>query len=202
MKEQISTNHAIGCFSFDDLCVFYDFENGKDLALKKDSIKRFEKYIHNLVEYFQTNYGDGVNEATIIEYLTIKDEIKNALYLASFYVHNDNIIFECAQYLFSTLSYKELDLDKRLPMLKRFTESISDSGIIRSLLEDDIILRIQRCNNGLDKVIEFEKSPIELEANAIKEWFNSYKSEKIKQSISDSKENVAKALWPFLESII
>ena len=192
----------IRCFSYDDLYVFYDIENGNELMLQNDSVTEFEKYISNLMEYFKENYIKGMEGDVIIEYLTLKDEIKNALYIASFYVQTDKVVFNCVQYLFEALPYTEIGLDKRMPMIKRFIEHMSDSNRIRMLIEDDIVQRIERCNKGHEKVIDFEKTDISMEIHAINEWFNGYKSKKIKQSISKSREIVSNALKPLLEGIV
>ena len=144
----------IRTFSFDDLFVFYDRENGKNLVLKRDAQKKFDKYIHDLLAYFVEIFVTTPERGTVIEYVTIKDEIKNALFLASYYLQESETISECGQYLFQYVPGNELTIVQRLNIFGRLNEKFSSDQVqMRAVLENDLIERIVRCNNGNDNVI-------------------------------------------------
>lgn len=187
-------------FTYDDLSVFFEKENGNKLFLVKD--RKFDKYLRNLIAYFEENFVRPISDDRKLEYITLKNEMKNALYLASYFADNDDTIILCLDYLFHSLSYDELEIYKRIPLLERFKEHMTDSSGIRIRLEKDISERIQICNDNYDKPLLFEKDVISSEVNALIEWFEGYKSELIKNAIESSLDSVSSEIKPLIKGII
>lgn len=190
--------------TYDDLSVFYEKENGNKLILDEKSLEKFEYYIAHLIEYFKSNFPDGIKseEEKLIEYLSLKDEIKNALYIASFYVKTDLIILECVKYYLYQIPNNEIILNKRMITLGRYNNNISDSKLICDLLEADILYRIKICIEGADAEANLEKNDIAIEVDAMNSWYSGYKSKAIKNRMSDVRESLASILNPVLEKII
>ena len=187
-------------FTYDDLSVFFEKENGNILFLVKDT--KFDKYLRNLIAYFVENFTHPISDDRKLEYISLKNEMKNALYLASYFADKDDTIMMCSDYLFHSLSYDELDIYKRIPLLKRFKERMTESSGLRILLEKDISERIQICNDNYDKPLLFEKDVISCEANALKECFEGYKSKLIKNAIESSLDSVSSEIKPLIKGII
>ncbi len=189
-------------FSYDDLFVFFEKEKANELVLKKDSVKKFNNYILNLMEYFKNNFLKEIEEDKIIEYMMLKDEMKNALYLASYYVEKDDTVLECSKYIMKSLPDIELDINKRILLLERFKNKISDPTKILQLIEEDIVDRIQYCNLDKDCFIQSEMNYIKVEVDAIESWFEGFRSETILKSINASKDYVVNSISPILKNII
>lgn len=171
-------------FDYKELVAFYEQEQGSMLVLNTDTEGKFEKYILDLMGYFRKYFSNITNTSTKIEYFTLKYEIRNALFLASFYVRSEEIICECLVYLFQFLPYGELVLDARVTMLERFKEHIKDKGVILSIIEKDLIERIRRCNGDSSNWLYNEElNYIIQEVNMINKWFIGYKSKNVKAEL-------------------
>lgn len=188
-------------FSFDDLYTFYEREEGDKLVLNEGSIIPFEKYICDLMQYFKDyilKYFDNAK----MEYIFLKDEIKNALFMASYYAKEESTVYESAKYLFEALPINELSVDNRITMIERFKNNLSDSSKIVELIENAIMNSIQCCNKGLDTVIRIETPNIVTYANLLNKLFPDYKSAIVSKLLQDSRKTVYDTLTPLLGNII
>ena len=192
----------IRTFNYDDLSVFYENENGSQLVLDKESTIVFEQYIQDLMLYFKDYFLKSIDADTFVQYFSLKDEMKNALFMASYYVKKEVLIYECVKYLIENAPCQEISFEKRIMVLNRFHEHMSDKTPIRTLMELDLMRRIKRCNEGTDKVIEFEKNDIVIESEAIKNLFPKFKSMKLKELIEKSRYTVTETFFPVLNGII
>ena len=170
--------------------------------MEKGAQHKFDKYVHDLLSYFIDRFSGVLEDTAVIEYVTLKDEVKNALFLASYYSKENETICECAQYLFRYSPSDELLIHKRMGILEGLYEKLSDKSMIRELLENDIIERINRCNNGNDNVIAFERNDIAIEADVMGKWFSGYVSLQISNLMKSSRKMVVQEIKPILQSFL
>ena len=189
-------------FSFDDLSVFYEKEDGHNLILQSDSIDKFEEYLQNIMSYFEEKFTGEMKGEVILEYLTLKGEVKNALFLASYYAEHDEICGHCADYLLTFLPHDELDIWKRKSILERLKDKLSNKDIIRNLLEIIIKEDIEQFNNGDDNIVNLWKNETGVKTDMLRSWFPGYKSNSLKEVITRSRKKVADEIGPILKGII
>lgn len=85
-------------FQYDDLVVFYEMEEGKELRLPEEKVPEFEAYVCNIIDYFET-FLTPVKRENVTEVLMLKEELKNALLLGSFYLKTADKIDKCINYI-------------------------------------------------------------------------------------------------------
>lgn len=101
-----------------------------------------------------------------------KDNYVTTAILTSFYIKKDDILFECAKYALQILPGTELNLEKKLSLLERYTDHMKDTARIRVLIEENVL---QRINNSTYKVNESVKNEICMEIKALESWFENYR---------------------------
>lgn len=192
----------IRTLAYDELQVFYENRDVDKINVDENTEKSFENYIDKLILYYEDVLKNIINDKELlISYLVRKDEVKNALYISTYYVNRKESVCRCIQAIMEPVL--EIGLEEKITLLSRFRERIENiDSNIKGLLEDDIISRIVRCNKGTDKNIEFERNSIMLEASTIKQWYAGYKSDLISKILRESREEVVRNIAPLVEKIV
>ena len=186
-------------FGYDDLEVFYEKAGGKELAYA-DADRKFDTYALELIAYFERYFVGEVSNDEYVEYITLKDEMKNMLLMASYYAENNEVIMKCLNFMFESYSESEMDFRKRLPLCERFKAKMTEPIALRDILERYVIVKIEECENAVNQglIIRMNKECIAMGIDIMKKWFDNYKSDSIARKIENCDENVKKELQPLL----
>lgn len=189
-------------YKYEDINVFYNYEDGKKLLLSDEDLYKFYQYITDLIDYFTVRFNGDLSSDRFVELFVLENELEKALLIASYYVIDDEIINSCMNYISN--NDKNLirnDDVKYFSMLKRFTDNAKSPDVVMPYWEKCILDSIHNCKDE-SILIELAKKRISLAVNEVNSRFPNYKSDKIKQYLGELSPSMKDLFSECLDSII
>lgn len=182
-------------FSYDDLEVFYEKSGGKTLSFI-DENEKFDKYVSELITYFEKFFVGPLSNDEYVEYFTLKDEMRNSLLMASYYIDNDESIEKCLNSLLESYSDNEMDFRKNLALLDRFKNRMADPVVLKSLLERYVVTKIEACEKAVNQevMLRYNKGCIAMGIDVIKDWFDGHIGDTVYSEIENCDDELKKEL--------
>ena len=192
----------IRSFGSKELDAFLKFEVENKLKLKSSDLNKYYSYLSDLIDYFFEQFSGDLNRDKFIELIVLKNEIDNALLVASYYVTDDELIKKCLDYIYGNdKEFIRTDLSNCINMLEMFMNNAENRNLIIPYIEDAIISEFQLCDDK-SLIVQSAKTVIGAYVSKMAEWFPNYKNKRIEECLAIYKGSLSDELYSYISKII